>query len=51
MFVPQNLLNTVYNGISAESSMYKDGWKEINDVEMKKKVVESIIFIGIYKSK
>lgn len=36
MFVPQNLLNTVYNGISAESSMYKDGWKEVNDVEMKK---------------
>lgn len=36
MFVPQNLLNTVYNGISAESSIYKDGWKEINDVEMKK---------------
>lgn len=33
--MPQRLLNIVYN-VSAESSMYKGGWKEINDVEMKK---------------
>lgn len=49
----QNLLNAVYNSISAESSMYKGG---NNGVENKwyrneKKLVDLIIFISICKSK
>lgn len=47
MFIQQNRHVDLIN---AESSMHIGDWEEINDVEMKK-LLEVLIFIGIYKSK